>query len=294
MPMLWKGGKVPLGVQYYSYPSARAQRFWNYVLVIGKSETQAGFTAEHKGRDGFILHLIRGGEMWYEVGGKRFSLKRGGMCLLDFGTHTKYGNVGKATVENWWVWFNGRDMPALYADLRADVDPEFPGIDSERSVALFDELLDLAIRHPPGYEALSAASLQAMLALCFAQRAETGELPTVAGQTGPLSTAVRKGVDYITRGYNEQQTLKRISGIAGRSISSFARQFHKEVGMPPMLYLSHYRVEQAKRLLAHSNSSVAQIGEMVGIPRSNYFTRLFIKVTGMSPTRYRKEQRGKK
>jgi AraC-like DNA-binding protein len=292
--MLWKGGKVPLGVQYYCYPSARAQRFWNYMLVIGKSETESGFVAEHKGRDGFIFHLIQSGEMWYDVAGKRFSLKRGGACLLDFRVHTRYGNEGTKPVENWWVWFNGRDMPALYADLRADVEPEFSGIDSDRATDAFNELLDLAVRHPPGFEALSAAGLQTLLALFFAQRARTGDLPSVAGQTGPLSTPVRKGVDYITRAYNEQQTLKRISAIAGRSISSFAREFHKEVGMPPMLYLSHYRVEQAKRLLVHSNSSVAEIAQMVGISRANYFTRLFIKVTGMSPTRYRKEQRGKK
>ncbi len=290
--MLWRGGKVPLGVQYYSYPSPRAQRFWNYVTVIGKSSTPTGFEAEHNARDGFLLHLIRAGEMWYDISGKRFTLTKGGVCLIDFRIHSKYGNLGPKPVENWWVLFNGRDMPALYDDLRADSEPSFPGIDPRESGALFDSLLDLSMQHPPGYEAQSAATLQSLLALLFSQRARTGDLPPSPGHTGPLSTSVRKGMDFITRSYHEDNnTLKRIVGVTDRSISSFVRQFHKEVGMPPMLFLAHYRIEQAKRLLIHSNSSIAQIARMVGIPRANYFTRLFFKVAGQSPTQFRKQQR---
>ena len=78
--------------------------------------------------------------------------------------------------------------------------------------------------------------------------------------------------------------------IAGRSMSSFVRLFHKEVGAPPMQYLNRYRIQQAKRLLEHSDRSIAEIAEMVGIPRANYFTRLFSDVVGVSPTRYRARQ----
>src|SRR5690349_8573875 len=141
MDSFWKGGKVPLGVEYYNYPSTRAQRFWINVLSIGCSDTPTGFICQHEGRDAYLLHYIRRGEMWHRIREHTYRVGKGALCLMDLQKPNEYGNDRPAIAENWWVLFNGKDMPALFAELRADRKPLFDSIDTRRFESLFRELL---------------------------------------------------------------------------------------------------------------------------------------------------------
>jgi YesN/AraC family two-component response regulator len=98
---------------------------------------------------------------------------------------------------------------------------------------------------------------------------------------------VRRGIDYITRFYREPLQLKRIADRVELSLFHFARLFRKEMGVTPNDYLNRYRIEQAKRLLLHSNKPVAQIGTMVGLNDPTYFARMFRRHTGKTPKRFR-------
>ncbi len=60
---------------------------------------------------------------------------------------------------------------------------------------------------------------------------------------------MRKAIDSITIFYEQPMSIKRMAADAGQSLSYFSRRFHREVGMSPIAYLNHYRIEQAKRLL---------------------------------------------
>jgi transcriptional regulator GlxA family with amidase domain len=70
----------------------------------------------------------------------------------------------------------------------------------------------------------------------------------------------------------------------------FVRRFHKEVGVTPVEYLNRFRIEQAKRLLLHSEKPVAQIGAMVGVPNPTHFGRLFRRYVGVMPLRFRLQE----
>ena len=52
-------------------------------------------------------------------------------------------------------------------------------------------------------------------------------------------------------------------------------------------YLSEYRVGEAKKLLAVPTVNIKDIGKAVGYGDSNYFTKVFRRYTGVSPTEYR-------
>ena len=63
--------------------------------------------------------------------------------------------------------------------------------------------------------------------------------------------------------------------------------FKKATGMPPYRYLTSYRIQQARQLLLFSDLSVGEIGRVCGYPDYNYFSRLFKKMEGVSPSRFR-------
>jgi AraC family L-rhamnose operon transcriptional activator RhaR len=67
----------------------------------------------------------------------------------------------------------------------------------------------------------------------------------------------------------------------------FIRIFKKEIGLPPLKYLNHIRIEKACELLLYTNDDIVQIAYDVGYGDLTHFNRLFKKLIGMSPTQFR-------
>ena len=53
-------------------------------------------------------------------------------------------------------------------------------------------------------------------------------------------------------------------------------------------YVNHIRIEKAKDMLMNTNRKASEISASVGYDNTNYFYRIFKKITGVSPTMYRK------
>lgn len=76
------------------------------------------------------------------------------------------------------------------------------------------------------------------------------------------------------------------------SYDYISRCFKRHTGMTPVEYLHYVRMEEARRLLVGSNLSVREIGEAVGLPDCNYFIKLFRKMIGLTPGKYRDHRKG--
>ena len=85
----------------------------------------------------------------------------------------------------------------------------------------------------------------------------------------------------------EHVDLDAWSALTGLTKSYFIQLFKKATGMPPYRYLTHYRIQQARQLLLFSDLSVGEIGRVCGYPDYNYFSRLFKKMEGVSPSQFR-------
>jgi AraC-like DNA-binding protein len=176
--------------------------------------------------------------------------------------------------------------------LRADQEPVFTSINTERMGSLFRELMAITNRPPPAYEPKASALLLLILAELFASRASKVSFAEV-GKGRPLSDTVRKGIDCITRFYDQSASIKQIAGAVGTSMFHFSRVFRRETGCTPIEYLNRYRIEQARRLLLESDKSVEEIGRSVGIRVPNYFAKIFQRYTGMTPRQYREKKPGR-
>lgn len=70
----------------------------------------------------------------------------------------------------------------------------------------------------------------------------------------------------------------------------FTNRFTKEAGETFSEYLTGIRVQKAKELLRTTSFKVYEVAEMVGYNNVEHFNRMFKKVTGQSPTKYRKSE----
>ena len=83
-----------------------------------------------------------------------------------------------------------------------------------------------------------------------------------------------------------------MAAALGVSVSQLKRVFREQVGQSVISYLTALRIGEAKRLIRQGNLTFTQIAECVGIESIYYFSNLFKKQTGMSPTEYEKTLKG--
>jgi AraC-like DNA-binding protein len=278
--------------EYLNYPTALARDLWEHVIVIGTSRCERGHNQTVGGlRTGYLLHYVVRGELQHTVDGKKFPVRTGQACLLDFGKPHHQLNPRPAPVLLWWILFDSRDMPRIFAELGAERDPVFGDLDRRRFKELFWQLWELTAKRPVAYEAKSHAVLNCLLAELFASRLQRTIAPSLIPRKSALSPKVRLAVSIFEQIYYENIGLKQLQAAIGMDMYHFARKFRQEVGISPIRYLNRVRIEQAKRLLATTDKSVAQIACLVGIPDQNYLARLFYRQAGVTPQRYRKQNR---
>ena len=95
--------------------------------------------------------------------------------------------------------------------------------------------------------------------------------------------------EYIHNNFSEKLTLKELATKCNLSESRFSHLFTEIFGKSPKKYIMNVRMENAKELLLDSDMSVLEISSAVGIDDQNYFSRIFKKHCGMSPSEFRKE-----
>ena len=99
--------------------------------------------------------------------------------------------------------------------------------------------------------------------------------------------------DYIGQKYmNETLSVKDISEHVFLSTSYVCTFFKNETGQTLNQYLTEYRMEKAKQLLADPRYKISDISSRVGYSDGNYFGKSFKKYTGLSPSEYRDKKEG--
>jgi two-component system response regulator YesN len=93
--------------------------------------------------------------------------------------------------------------------------------------------------------------------------------------------------DYIERNLSTELSIDTLADYLGISGSYFSLLFKQHLGETFVEYVTKQRIEMAKSLLALSDKSVTQVGQMVGYVERRYFTRVFSKYTGMLPSEFR-------
>ncbi len=102
--------------------------------------------------------------------------------------------------------------------------------------------------------------------------------------TGAL---VKQTIAYFHQHHTRPFPRWELAGALGVSEDYLSRIFRQEMGISPWQYLNRYRILRAKALLSRSGADVKIVARQVGFTDPAYFSRVFHKITGTSPTVYR-------
>lgn len=97
-----------------------------------------------------------------------------------------------------------------------------------------------------------------------------------------------KLMDYLSSHIgNSELKIEELADAVNLSRSVFYSKLKAKVGMTPVEFLKHIRIQKAEELIVRSNESFSQIAYSVGFTDPKYFTKCFKKATGMTPSDYR-------
>ena len=93
---------------------------------------------------------------------------------------------------------------------------------------------------------------------------------------------------YVAEHYMEDISLMELAEKMNYSLPYLSKRFKEDMGTTFVKYLQNFRVMQGCRLLSSSRRSLAEIAEMVGYKDVKFFSTLIRKMTGLSPSDFRK------
>jgi AraC-like DNA-binding protein len=114
----------------------------------------------------------------------------------------------------------------------------------------------------------------------------------LASRRGGLPPRLTRHIgEYIESHLGENISLVRMAEMAGLSVFHFARAFRQSFGAPPHSYLLRRRIERADHLLKKTELALSEIALSTGFSDQSHFARHFRRVTGMTPSAARWNQR---
>ncbi len=246
------------------------------------------------------LVIVLGGEGDHVLKGDSYRIRAGDVFVLPPGLFHRYGNMRDLELVN--ILYRREhmqmpladmtDLPGYYALFELE-----PGLRLQQNLPCRLHLNDRALRRVaplvaameteltiknPGYRCMALSHFYRLcgdLSRAYTQvdSAESSSLLQLSALLSRLET-----------GYASTFTVEKMAGFARMSRSTLHRHFRKCFGLAPLDYLLRLRLAKAADRLIQTDAPISRIAFQVGFHDSNYFSRQFRKVYGLSPRTFRK------
>ena len=189
----------------------------------------------------------------------------------------------------WFVHFTGREVRSILKHFEIPLDGYILHTGISRDYEdLFRRMRDELVKCSWGYEEMLVCLFRELLLTIH--RRMTESIPRI---TGFIQDEMTRARQYFEEHYNEDISIEQYAASRSMSTSWFTRSFRNATGTSPMQYVLQTRIRNAQTLLETTDDSISNIASIVGYDNPMYFSRLFSKAKGVSPTGYRKIYREK-
>ena len=246
-------------------------------------------TPHPEGRNDYqLLYIAAGkGEFYFKGSKEPTIVTKGNMILFRPGEPQVYYYYAVDKTEVYWVHFTGwkveeylerYELPHDENVFYTGVSPDYPWIYNQmiRELQLqrvnHEDMISLYMHH-----------IFITINRYIKERRET---------KNDTINDIERAAHYFKDNYNKQISIEQYAAEHLMSVNWFIHSFKSVMKMSPMQYIISLRIAMAKGYLENSTKNIAEISNEVGYENALYFSRLFRKYTGMTPTEYRKK-RGK-
>ena len=227
------------------------------------------------------LYFILSGECSFTILGKEYIGKPGYMYLFPAGKPQSYHNISENRVTKYWIHFDatigGRN---LFDIIQCPSEIAVPnGAYVKR---LYKKILKTQADNSSITSVLELqATLYELISYYFHQCGDA------IGYNDKLDDNIILIGNYIDKNISRNITVEELAGLVHMHPNYFIRYFRSHFGYSPMKFINKLRIDMAKQLLSSTQKSIGKIASEVGVKDIFYFSNLFKKFTGYSPSEFR-------
>lgn len=245
------------------------------------------YRERQNGAGQYILIYCVNGSGWYKVYDRRYDVKKNQWFIIPKGAPHVYASNNNDPWTIYWIHFTGDEAP-VFGDncyVPSDIYPGSTSRIKDRNDIFEEIFLTLSDNYSLDNLRYASALLNTYLAsFRFLNHfRKYNPKQTRIDTTDVVSMAVR----YMNECLESRLTLDELARYIGYSPSQFSLIFRNGTGHSPLNYFNILKVQRACQLLETTNLKINQICVKVGIDDCYYFSRLFTKIVGISPKKYR-------
>ncbi|WNS43365.1 AraC family transcriptional regulator [Paenibacillus sp. MMS20-IR301] len=241
--------------------------------------------ALHKHDDLHEIIYIEDGEGFFVIDGKEYTARKGDILIYNQGIlHQEQSNPEDPLV-TYSCGF--RFLPPVSEQrdwlIPREREPVIrPNYFSEEFSVLMKALFNEFSLRNRGYQLISQHLLEAILLLL--ERMIFLQNRTEKEQKASLASEIK---EYLDIHYRKKLTLTGLAQLFHIDSYYLVHMFKNNFGIAPISYLIQRRMGEAMRLIATTDKKIWEVAKLVGYDNPNYFSILFTRVIGISPSKFR-------
>lgn len=237
-----------------------------------------------RGRLDFQLLYIASGKAHFHFKGKEEIVTAGHMVLYRPKEEQKYEYYGEDQTEAYWVHFTGGNVTNILRSYGLTDDKKVfycgSGIEYQ---GIFRNMINELQMCRENYAEMLEMQLRQIFIMLNRFFSTTQKTDNIR-----VAEEIDKATLYFNEHYNDDISIDEYADNNHMSVSWFIRNFKQCTGFTPMQYILSKRIYHAEILLQDPNYNITEISQIIGYDNPLYFSRIFKKAKGLSPSDYRK------
>ena len=268
----------------YSSLTIKDQNFEDfYLLYCGHQECPSSYSFGPAVRPNYLIHYVIKGKGYYYVNDRKYTVEANQGFLIRPHELTFYQADEDDPWSYLWIGFDGKKVKTYL---------KYSGMDESNYTFSCSEmdLLNSYVNQMLNHDTLShynELSLQSLLFLFFAALAKSAEIP-YEEDVEVDNLYISKAIEYIQKNYQNPLLVTDIANYVSLSRTYLTTIFQQTLHMSPQQFVLKFRITKASELLIHTDLPINAIAHSCGYTDPLAFSKTFKKITGLSPSQYRK------
>lgn len=254
-----------------------------FINSCGYIRFQSKDVSIHRARVDYYLIYLVNGTGYYRINGKLYTAGSGSVVIYQPNEEQDYYYLGEDKTELYWIHFTGNSVAQLLESLELDKGNIFHiGIKTE-IIQLFENIIsEIHIKNPRFHTACIGCFLK-LLSIISRELYDRDE-----GNKPLKKSDIGQCILRMQMEYQNDHPVSYYAKTANLSVSRFIRKFKSTMNISPLKYVEKIRMDKSKELLTDTDLTIYEISEVVGYNDPFYFSKVFKRNTGLSPSAYRK------
>ena len=255
--------------------------------LLGIYHWNEGLRSMHLHEDRLELNFILSGNGTQVVDGELFNTQAGDVLICNSGALHDDSLMANSQINAWCLAVTNFKLPDLPVNqlVTKNFSPRIPCQSVADNLAQLYPMIHHYAQQKNGY---TIANTLARAVVLIVHKIIQSSTLAISKENNFIVEKIRR---YIQDHYAENLTVKSLAEMVNANEFYLSHAFKKITHYSPQQYILRRRIGKAQCLLIYTSLPLTEIAARVGYDDSNYFSRVFKKIVGMSPRLYRQKWR---